>query len=130
MSLKRLADRRQRRRQRALFLAILGLLVAYALFVGDYRPHHLAILFLEQRRTNAELADLQAERETLLETRRRLSLDPFALEALAREKGMIHPGDRVYRIVPVPEELRRSKSDSLVTGVAPAPAGAPASATD
>ena len=125
MSPRGLADRRQRRRQRALFLALLGLLVAYALFVGDYRPHHLAILLLEQRRTNAELVQLEDERETLLENRRKLSFETFTLEALAREKGMIQPGDRIYRIVPVPEALRRSPSDSLAPESTPAEAPTP-----
>jgi len=104
-----LADRRQRRRQKRTFLVAVAALIGYAFFVGDHRPHHLGLLYLEERRTEERIAELRREHAELSVREEALENDPFTLETLARRKGLIRPGDLVYRIVPVPAE-----PDSLV----------------
>ena len=113
MSRKRLADRRQRRRQKALFLALVIGLVGYGVFVGDHRPWHLAMLWIEQGRSDERIAALDRENQALQAERQRLADDDYALEQLAREKGMVRPGDIVYRIVPVPAGVRETVAESL-----------------
>jgi cell division protein FtsB len=115
---KRLADRRQRRRQKALFLALVLALVGYGIFVGDHRPWHLAMLWIEQGRTDERVAALEGENRALQGERRRLADDDYALEQLAREKGMVRPGDIVYRIVPVPPGVRETVAESLAARAA------------
>ncbi len=100
-----LADRRQRRRQKRAFLAAVAALVGYGLFVGDHRPHHLGLLYLEERRTEEQIAELRRDHADLTAQRDAFEDDLFTLEALARRKGMIRPGDVVYRIVPVPADV-------------------------
>ena len=121
MSTRKLADRRQRRTRRALFWALAAGLLAYGLFAGDHRPHHLALLWLEERRTEERIEELAAEREELEERLASVEGDPLALEALAREKGMVRPGDLVYRIVPVSPDVRREAAESLAVQAARAP---------
>ena len=118
MTRKRLADRRQRRRQKALFLALALGLVGYGVFVGDHRPWHLAMLWTEQARTDERIAALENENRMLQGERRRLADDDYALEQLAREKGMVRPGDIVYRIVPVPADVRETVAESLAARAA------------
>jgi cell division protein FtsB len=115
---KRLAARRQRRRQKALFIALALGLVGYGVFVGDHRPWHLAMLWIEQARTDERIAALEVENRTLQGERRRLADDDYALEQLAREKGMVRPGDIVYRIVPVPAGVRETVAESLAARAA------------
>jgi len=118
----RLADRRQRRRRRAWFWGIVAVLVAYTVFAGDYRPHHLLVLWLEEGRVESRIAELRAENEALEARRTRLDSDPFRLEELAREKGMMRPGDIVYRIVPVPAGVREAAAESIAARSAAAAA--------
>lgn len=118
MTRKRLADRRQRRRQKALFLGIAIALVGYGVFVGDHRPWHLAMLWIEQGQTEERIDALKRENRELLGERQRLSDDDYALEQLAREKGMVRPGDIVYRIVPVPPGVRETVAESLAARAA------------
>lgn len=116
--MKRLADRRQRRLRRVGFWAAVTAIGAYLLFVGDQRPHHLLLLWLEDRRTEERIDELEAEREELRVEARNLASDTLALEALARERGMIRPGDLVYRIVPVPPDVRQAAAESLAARAA------------
>ena len=118
MSRKRLADRRQRRRQKALFLGLVAALLGYGVFVGDHRPWHLGLLWIEQGRTETRIEQLKRENRELLSQRQRLADDDYALEQLAREKGMVRPGDMVYRIVPVPPGVREAVAESLASRAA------------
>jgi cell division protein FtsB len=113
-----LSDRQQRRRQRALFIAFAIVLVVYGLVSGDHKPHHLAVLWLEEERTKDRIAELDSQRRELDLEKARLQSDTLALEALAREKGMIRPGDVVYRIVPVPPGVREAAAESLAVRAA------------
>ena len=115
---KKLADRRQRRRQKALFVGLVLALVGYGLFVGDHRPWHLAMLWMEQGETEERITALERENRQLTRERARLSDDDYALEQLAREKGMVRPGDIVYRIVPVPPGVRQAVAESLTARAA------------
>ena len=118
MTRKRLADRRQRLRQKALFWGLAAALLGYGIFVGDHRPWHLAMLWVEQGQTEERIEALKRENRELLGDRQRLSDDDFALEQLAREKGMVRPGDIVYRIVPVPPGVREAVAESLAARAA------------
>ena len=118
MTRKGLADRRQRRNQKALFVALVLGLLGYGVFVGDHRPWHLAMLWIEQARTDERIATLEDENRALQDERRRLADDDYALEQLAREKGMVRPGDIVYRIVPVPAGVRETVAESLAARAA------------
>ena len=99
-----LVDRRQRRRQKRAFLVAVVAVVGYGLFVGDYRAHHLGLLYLDERRTEDRIAELRRDHADLSAQHDAFENDLFTLESLARRKGMIRPGDLVYRIVPVPAE--------------------------
>ena len=118
MTRKRLADRRDRRRQKALFLGLVVALLGYGFFVGDHRPWHLFMLRVERGQTEDRIAELKRDNRELLAERQRLSDDDYALERLAREKGMVRPGDMVYRIVPVPEGIREAVAESLAARTA------------
>ncbi|MDX1623243.1 MAG: septum formation initiator family protein [Gemmatimonadota bacterium] len=113
MSSRRLGSRRQRRRRRFAFWALVLALLVYAFFVGDHRPHHLALLWLEERETEARIDSLRAEGDSLRTALERVRGDSTVLETLAREKGMIRPGDLVYRIVRVPPSVREAAAESL-----------------
>lgn len=125
-----MADRRQRRRQKLLFWGLVAALIGYGLFVGDHRPHHLALLYFQEQRTKAQAEDLAERNRALAAERERLARDAFALESLAREKGMIRRGDLVYRIVPVPPGVREAAAESLAARAALAAAESLAAAAD
>jgi cell division protein FtsB len=110
---RKLADRRARRRQKLVFWSLVAALLGYGIFVGDQRPHHLLLLHLEEQRTRDRIAELQQDRVELEARRSRLMEDAFALESLAREKGLARPGEIVYRIVPVPPAVHRATAESL-----------------
>ncbi|HUP19434.1 MAG TPA: septum formation initiator family protein [Gemmatimonadota bacterium] len=121
MSTRKLADRRQRRTRRALFWALAAVLLGYGLFAGDHRPHHLALLWLEERRTEERIEELATQRSELEERLAAVEGDPLALEELAREKGMVRPGDLVYRIVPLSLEVRKAAAESVAVQAARQP---------
>lgn len=116
--MKQLADRRQRQVRRVGFWIAVTAIGAYLLFVGDQRPHHLLLLWLEDNRTEERIDALEAERRELRAEARHLATDTLALEALARQKGMIRPGDLVYRIVPVPPDVHQAAAESLAARAA------------
>lgn len=110
---RKLADRRARRRQKLAFWGILAAILGYGMFVGDQRPHHLLMLHLDEGRTRDRITELKADHAELETRHERLSEDAFALESLAREKGLARPGELVYRIVPVPPAVHRAAAESL-----------------
>ncbi|MGH7567342.1 MAG: FtsB family cell division protein, partial [Gemmatimonadota bacterium] len=75
-------------------------------------------LWTEQGQTEERIDALKRENRELLGERQRLSDDDYALEQLAREKGMVRPGDMVYRIVPVPPGVREAVAESLAARAA------------
>ena len=109
----KLADRRSRRRQKLAFWGVVSLLLAFGFFVGDQRPHHLLMLHLEEGRTEERIAELKGEHAALEARHERLMEDSFALESLAREKGLARPGELVYRIIAVPPDVHRATAESL-----------------
>jgi cell division protein FtsB len=110
---RKLADRRARKRQKLAFWGVVVLLLAFGVLVGDQRPHHLLMLHLEEKRTHERIAELRDERAELEARHERLMKDSFALESLAREKGLARPGELVYRIIPVPPDVHRATAESL-----------------
>ena len=94
------------------------MLLAYGVFGGDHRPHHLLLLAFEERETEARIEILGQRNDELRKEHDRLAKDPFALESLAREKGLIRPGDLVYQIVPVPVGVREAAAESLAARAA------------
>ena len=76
------------------------------------------MLRVERGQTEERIAELKRENRELLSQRQRLSDDDYELERLAREKGMVRPGDMVYRIVPVPEGIRETVAESLAARAA------------
>jgi cell division protein FtsB len=110
---RKLADRRARRRQKLAFWGVVVLLLAFGVFVGDQRPHHLLMLHLEEERTQERIAELRGQHGELEARHERLMRDSFALESLAREKGLARPGELVYRIIPVPPDVHRATAESL-----------------
>jgi cell division protein FtsB len=110
---RKLADRRARRRQKLAFWGVVVLLLAFGVFVGDQRPHHLLMLHVEEERTQERIAELRGEHAELEARHERLMKDAFALESLAREKGLARPGELVYRIIPVPPDVHRATAESL-----------------
>ncbi|MGH7589017.1 MAG: FtsB family cell division protein, partial [Gemmatimonadota bacterium] len=71
------------------------------------------MLHLEEERTQKRIADLRDEQAQLEGRHDRLMEDAFALESLAREKGLARPGELVYRIIPVPPDVHRATAESL-----------------
>ena len=110
---RKLADRRSRRRQKLAFWGIVVLLLGFGFLVGDQRPHHLLMLHVEEGRTQERIAELRDEHAELEARHERLMEDAFALESLAREKGLTRPGELVYRIIPVPPDVHRATAESL-----------------
>lgn len=100
MENRRIKTPRQLRRQRLAFWTACALLVAYAVLGGDYKLYHLALLGSERDRADRRIEELRAENAVLAERERQLAVDPKVLEGVARNKGMIHPGEIVYRLVP------------------------------
>ena len=87
-------------------LAALGLVAAAALVLAFDSESGLGPRLETHRgvaRARARVAELETERDTLLERIRGLRSDPFAIEAAARESlGMARPGEVVVRLSPPP----------------------------
>jgi cell division protein FtsB len=84
------------------------LLLAFAvvifvdMLVGD---QGLMAMFETRRQRDeltADIARKQAENAALAEQVRRLNDDPAAIEELARELGLIKPGEKVFKIKDLP----------------------------
>jgi len=85
-----------------IYACLAGLFVALATYVVfDREAGALQVHALEQQhnRLTAEARALEARRDFLSQRIELLEVqDLQTLEAVAREKNMIHPGDTVYRI--------------------------------
>jgi cell division protein FtsB len=85
-----------------IYACLAGLFLAMATYVVfDREAGWLQVHALEQQhnRLTAEARALEARRDFLSQRIELLEVrDPQTLEAVAREKNMIYPGDTVYRI--------------------------------
>lgn len=96
---------------RALLVVIVAL-VALIFIAGDVGLWRLWTAQREMRDLQSKIADLESRNALLSAEIERLRTDPFAIEKVAREKyGYLRPGDRVYRIVTLPEDLEKSLSE-------------------
>ncbi len=97
---------------RVLLVAVV-LLVALIFIAGDVGVWRLWTAQREMRDLQSKIADLESRNALLSAEIERLRTDPFAIEKVAREKyGYLKPGDRVYRIVTIPDDLEKSLSAS------------------
>ncbi|MGH7558247.1 MAG: FtsB family cell division protein [Gemmatimonadota bacterium] len=110
---RKLADRRARHRQKLIFWGLCAALLGSGIFLGDQRPHHLLMLYLEEADTREQIGVLRKDQADLQARHDRLMKDAFALESLAREKGLARPDELVYRIIPVPPAVHRATAESL-----------------
>ena len=93
---------------RAILVALVAL-VALIFIAGDVGVWRLWTAQREMRDLQSKIADLESRNALLSAEIERLRTDPFAIEKVAREKyGYLRPGDRVYRIVTIPEDLEKS----------------------
>jgi cell division protein FtsB len=106
---KRKAKRKAKAKNRARFvdLTILGMLLLaayFAIFGGEYTVFELRKLEALEVRASAELANVEAEIDSLAALALELRDDPEAIERVARERyGMIREGEILYRFQETPE---------------------------
>lgn len=86
--------------QRFIFFLVVATLL-YAFGFGESGIIRIVQLRHEKRAIEESIAMVNTDIITLEREIDRLDNDPFAMEKLGRERyGYIHPGDRVYKIVP------------------------------
>jgi cell division protein FtsB len=62
----------------------------------------------QMKSLRSKISELESKNALLSAEIARLKADPFAVEKVAREKyGYLRPGDKVYRIVPIPEKTEK-----------------------
>ncbi len=88
-------------------LTIVGMLLVaayFAIFGGEYTVFELRKLEALEVRASAELAEVEAEIDSLSALAAELRDDPEAIERVARERyGMIRDGEILYRFQETPE---------------------------
>jgi len=84
--------------------ALLGVVVYYAVWAGEFSTFDLRALDLERDRAEARVADLREEVDSLREVTMALGSSDEAIERVARERfGMIRDGETLYRFVEAEE---------------------------
>ena len=92
-------------------LSIVGMLVLaayFAIFGGEYTVLEVGKLEALEVRASGELAQVEAEIDSLASLASELRDDPEAIEPVARERyGMIRDGEILYRFQEAPEDSDR-----------------------
>jgi len=92
---------------RALLIAVL-VLIGLVFVAGDVGLWKLWIAQRQMKNLSAKITELESKNALLSAEIERLKIDPFTIEKVAREKyGYLRPGDRVYRIVTIPEKSEK-----------------------
>ena len=93
---------------RALIIAVV-VLIGLIFVAGDVGLWKLWVAQKQMKTLNEKIAELERTNELLSAEIGRLKGDAFTIEKVAREKyGYLKPGDRVYRIITLPENTDRS----------------------
>jgi cell division protein FtsB len=93
---------------RALLIAVL-VLIGLIFVVGDVGLLKLWGAQRQMKNLRAKIDALEGRNALLGAEIERLKYDDFTIEKVAREQyGYLKPGDKVYRIITIPEDLEKS----------------------
>ena len=93
---------------RVLLIALVGL-IGLIFVVGDVGLWKLWGAQRQMKNLEAKIIELEKKNALLSAEIEYLKDDPFTIEKVAREKyGYLRPGERVYRIVTIPEDLEKN----------------------
>jgi cell division protein FtsB len=89
---------------RALLIAVVAA-IGLVFIAGDVGLWKLWIAQRQMKSLSAKITELERRNALLSAEIARLRTDPFTIEKVAREKyGYLRPGDKVYRIVALPDK--------------------------
>jgi cell division protein FtsB len=92
---------------RALLIAVL-VIIGFIFIAGDVGLLKVWGAQRQMRNLRSKIAELEGQNALLSAEIDRLKSDSFTIEKVAREKyGYLKPGDKVYRIVPMPEKAEK-----------------------
>jgi cell division protein FtsB len=95
---------------RGLLVALL-VLIGLVFLVGDVGLVRLWSTQRQMKSLRAKIEELEHRNALLAVEIEQLRSDTFTIEKVAREKyGYLRPGDKVYRIITVPEDLGKTAS--------------------
>ena len=93
---------------RALLIAVL-VLIGLIFVVGDVGLLKLWGAQRQMKNLRAKIDELEGRNALLGAEIERLKYDDFTIEKVAREQyGYLKPGDKVYRIITIPEDLEKN----------------------
>jgi cell division protein FtsB len=94
---------------RALIIAVF-VTIGLIFVIGDVGLWKLWGVQRQMKGLRAQITELESRNALLGAEIERLKYDEFTIEKVAREKyGYLRPGDKVYRIITVPEDLEKSR---------------------
>ncbi len=92
---------------RALLIAVL-FIIGFIFIAGDVGLLKVWGAQRQMKSLRSKISELETKNALLSAEIARLKGDPFTIEKVAREKyGYLRPGDKVYRIVPIPEKTEK-----------------------
>jgi cell division protein FtsB len=92
---------------RALLIAVL-FIIGFIFIAGDVGLLKVWGAQRQMKNLKSKISELENKNALLSAEIARLKGDPFTIEKVAREKyGYLRPGDKVYRIVPIPEKTEK-----------------------
>jgi cell division protein FtsB len=92
------------RLQRLLFFFAMAALI-YMFVLSDTGAVRIAQLRLERAKLDRNIAELERNSAQLEASIARLQKDDFFIEKIGRERfNYVHPGERVYRIIPIDDQ--------------------------